>query len=183
MAPYANRAQTYLILPSVPAALMSAAVAIVANTLALHAADAIGLATARGGLLQLLASYITAMLRRNPSGTVLAMQIQVAAASSSIQVGFHLGVGLLMGVVYALACEPWALRWPWSCGFVCGLLVWLANALWVLPATGEGIAGASHLTWLGIAWFAAAHLLFFLLLAVLYARLRRSSAGLSQSVT
>jgi len=162
-----------------PAVLMSAAVAIVANTLALHAADAFGLPTARGGLLHLLTSCIAAVLRRNPSGAVLATQVQVAAASSSIQIAFHLGMGLMMGVVYAFVCEPWALRRPWSCGLVCGLFVWLANALWVLPATGEGIAGAAHLTWLGIAWFAAAHLLFFLCLAVLYARLRRSSARLS----
>jgi hypothetical protein len=164
-----------------PAALTSAAVAIAANTLALRASDAFGLETARGGLLRLLTLCITAPLRRTPSGAVLAAQVQEAAASSGIKTIFHLGVGLLMGVVYALACEPWALRRPWTCGFICGLLVWLVNALWVLPAAGEGIAGAVHLTWLGTVWFAAAHWLFFLALAVLYARLRRSPPACSTS--
>ncbi len=160
-----------------PAVFTSAAVAIVANTLALGSAAALWLATARGGLLRLLTLCITAALRQAPSGAVLAAQVQEAAASCGFKTTFHLGVGLLMGVVYALACEPWALRRPWICGFVCGLLVWLVNALWVLPATGEGIAGAAHLTWVGIAWFAAAHWLFFLGLAVLYARLRRFKPG------
>jgi hypothetical protein len=36
----------------------------------------------------------------------------------------------------------------------------------------EGFAGSRHLTLAGMVWFAAAHTLFFVVLAVLYARLR-----------
>jgi len=157
-----------------PAALTSSAIAIVANTLALRAADLIGLATARGGLLRLLTQGVAAALRPAPSGVVLAAQVRAAAAVGGVQTAFHLGVGLLMGGAYAFACEPWALRRPCSSGIVCGVLIWLANAFWVLPVTGEGVAGAAHLTGFGITWFAAAHFLFFVGLAVLYARLRRT---------
>jgi hypothetical protein len=51
--------------------------------------------------------------------------------------------------------------------------VWLANVLIVLPAIGEELAGSRRLTLAGMAWFAAAHTLFFVAQAILYARLRR----------
>jgi hypothetical protein len=51
--------------------------------------------------------------------------------------------------------------------------VWLANALIVLPAIGEGLAGSRRLTLAGMAWFAAAHTLFFVAQAILYARLQQ----------
>jgi hypothetical protein len=47
------------------------------------------------------------------------------------------------------------------------------NAFAVLPATGEGIAGIAHLTLAGIVWYAVAHGLFFMILALLYGALRR----------
>jgi hypothetical protein len=48
--------------------------------------------------------------------------------------------------------------------------VWLLNAAVVLPLTGEGLAGSVHLSLAGMTWFAAAHTVFFVLLAVLYQR-------------
>jgi hypothetical protein len=51
--------------------------------------------------------------------------------------------------------------------------VWLLNAFAVLPATGEGIAGIAHLTPAGIVWYAVAHSLFFMPLALFYGALRR----------
>jgi hypothetical protein len=46
----------------------------------------------------------------------------------------------------------------------------------VLPLTGEGFAGSTHLTFAGMLWFAAAHTLFFVALGWLYARLRAAPA-------
>src|SRR5262245_31099174 len=64
--------------------------------------------------------------------------------------GFHIVVGLLMA-----------------------LLAWLANALIVLPWIGEGIARSLYLSADGMIYFAAAHTVFFVLLALLYARFSR----------
>jgi len=47
----------------------------------------------------------------------------------------------------------------------------------VLPAIGEGLAGTRRLTLAGMVWFAAAHTLFFVVFAVLYARWRRRPAS------
>jgi hypothetical protein len=54
----------------------------------------------------------------------------------------------------------------------------LANAAVVLPAIGEGFR---HLGLAGMAWFAAAHTLFFVVLAVLYARWRRRPGSRERS--
>jgi hypothetical protein len=51
------------------------------------------------------------------------------------------------------------------------------NALIVLPATGEGFAGSANLTLAGIAWFAAAHCIFFMMLAYGFAFLYRTRDG------
>jgi hypothetical protein len=78
-----------------------------------------------------------------------------------------------MALFYALVLEP-VLRGPsWLRGLICAVAVWLANAAVVLPATSEGFAGSRHLTLAGMVWFGAAHTLFFVVLAVLYARFAR----------
>jgi hypothetical protein len=140
---------------SAGAAIVAGGGAIVINTLALKAADLVPLATARGGLLRLVR-----MVVRLPS-------------TGEFQMIFHLVVGLLMALFYAWLLEPRLRGAPAIKGLIYALGVWLANALVVLPLTGEGIAGAAHLTLTGMIWFAAAHTLFFVLLAVWYARLRR----------
>jgi hypothetical protein len=153
-------------MPRAAAALLAGAVAIVVNTAALAAAALVPLETARGGLLRLLVMLT--------GGAV------PVPAGSAFQTGFHIAVGLAMALVYAYALEPY-LRGPgWVRGLVYAAAAWLANALVVLPATGEGFAGGRHLTLAGMAWFAAAHTLFFVLLAILYARLRRDGAGRSR---
>jgi hypothetical protein len=50
---------------------------------------------------------------------------------------------------------------------------WLLNAVIVLPLIGEGFAGARHLDAAGMVGFAAAHTVFFVLLAVLYGQMWR----------
>ena len=139
-------------------ALLAGAVAIALNTAALAAADLVPLATAHGGLLRFLVLL---------SGGALPVP-----AGSAFQAGFHVLVGLAMALLYGLALEP-VLRGPsWLRGLIYAAAVWLANAVIVLPATGEGFAGSRHLTLAGMVWFAAAHTLFFVVLAILYARLQ-----------
>jgi hypothetical protein len=147
------------------AALLAGAVAIALNIAALAAADLVPLATAHGGLLRLLMML---------SGDALPIP-----AGSASQAGFHIIVGLVMALFYALVLEP-VLRGPsWRRGLIYAIAVWLINAAVVLPATGEGFAGSRHLTLAGVVWFAAAHTLFFVVLAVLYERLRGGHRAMS----
>ena len=53
-------------------------------------------------------------------------------------------------------------------GLPCAAVLWLLNAVVVLPLGGEGFAGACHLALRGSVGFATARTLFFVLLAVLY---------------
>jgi hypothetical protein len=147
------------------AALVAGAVAIALNTAALAAADRIPLATAHGGLLRLLAML---------TGDAVALP-----ASAAFGTAFHVAVGLAMAVVYAFVVERVLTGPGWRRGIVFAAAVWLANALVVLPATGEGLAGSRHLAAAGMAWFAAAHTLFFVTLAVLYERLRPGGSGVA----
>jgi len=150
-------------MPRTLSALLAGAVAIALNTAALAAADLVPLATAHGGLLRLL--------------VVLSGDALPIPAGSAFQAGFHIVVGLAMALFYAMVLEP-VLRGPsWLRGLTYAVAVWLANAAVVLPATGEGFAGSRHLTLAGMVWFAAAHTLFFVVLAVLYARLRSGHAS------
>jgi hypothetical protein len=67
-----------------------------------------------------------------------------APATRTFQVGFHILVGLMMALFYAFVLEP---AMPWSTtvkGLVYLAVVWLVNALIVLPATGEGFAGSAN---------------------------------------
>jgi hypothetical protein len=140
-------------MPRALAALLAGAVAIVLNTAALAAANLVPLATAHGGLLRFLVILTGGAIRIPPGG--------------AFQTGFHIAVGLAMALFYAFALEP-VLRGPsWLRGLLYAVAVWLANALIVLPTTGDGIAGSRRLTVAGMAWFAAAHTLFFVTQAVL----------------
>lgn len=149
--------------PRLLAALLAGAVAIALNTAALAAADLVPLATAHGGLLRLL-SNITGIAP--PRGALF-------------QAAFHIAVGVAMTVFYAFAVEPPLQGPPWVKGCIYGVAAWLANAVIVLPLIGEGFAGSRNLTVLGIVWFAAAHMLFFVLPAVLYSRLRNACTSIS----
>jgi hypothetical protein len=132
--------------------------AILLNTLVLAAADLVPLSTAHGGLLRLLVT-LTGGILRLPTG-------------ASFQTGFHVTIGLAMAQFYAFGLEPWMRGPSWRRGFSYGVAVWLVNAFVVLPIIGEGVAGSRSLTLVGIIWFAGAHMLFFVVQAILFARLR-----------
>ena len=83
-----------------------------------------------------------------------------------------------MAMIYAFAVEPILPGRAWMKGAIYALILWVLNAAIVLPATGEGFAGAAHLTLAGTVWFAAAHTLFFILLAILFAFLDGKSRRL-----
>ena len=147
----------------VAAALIAGTIAIVSNILALDAARLVPLDTGNGGLLRFLA-MLTGGAFPAPAGAVF-------------QTAFHIVIGLAMALLYAFVLEPWMRVPSWLRGVLFATAVWLMNALIVLPAIGEGIAGSRDLTLAGIVWFAGAHTLFFLVLAILFARLRSARAA------
>ncbi len=153
------------------AALTAGGTAIVLNSLALKAADFVPLATAKGGLLRLIRPWFAPVLRSTGIARAWTTAGAPPVASPLFQLGFHLAVGLLMALFYAYLLEPRLNGGPWRKGVVYAAAVWLLNAAVVLPLTGEGFAGSAHLTTAGMIWFAAAHTLFFVLLAVMYAAL------------
>jgi hypothetical protein len=155
------------------ASLTAGTLAIFANTLMLKLADLIALPTAHGGLLRLISPWSTQLLG---SLGLIDVWRQVGGPSSTspvFQTGFHLVVGIAMAVFYAFIVEPLDEARPIVLALAFGAVVWIANALVVLPLTGEGFAGAAHLTFAGMAWFAAAHMLFFVAVALLYKALRK----------
>lgn len=154
------------------AALFAGAIAIGANTALLLGADAIGLTTARGGLLRLLRDIAGALAPRLNLAGAWNDVLAPATSGQGFQIGFHLVVGLLMAIFYAFALEPILPGRPLVKGLIYALMVWLLNAFAVLPLTGEGIAGSNHLGAAGMVGFALAHTVFFVVLVVLYARLR-----------
>lgn len=155
------------------AGLLAGGIAIIANTLALQAADAISLATAHGGLLRFIRPWFAPPLQILGISRLWTATGGPAVNTPAFQAGFHVAVGLAMALVYAVAIEPILPGRAWMKGLIYAAVVWILNAVIVLPAIGEGFAGSASLTTAGILWYAAAHTLFFLLLAVLYARLRR----------
>ncbi|GLQ49892.1 hypothetical protein ACFFJT_00850 [Dyella flava] len=149
-------------------ALIAGLIAISLNTGALKLADCFSIATAHGGLLRLLTSWFGLLMQR--SGGSLQKPWHLLA-DPYFQVGFHFFIGMLMALGYAFAIEPWWRAKAWVKGLWYALVVWLLNAVVVLPLTGEGFAGTAHLGFIGVAWFAAAHTLYFLALALIFQRL------------
>jgi hypothetical protein len=142
------------------ASLIAGGIAIVLNTLALQAADLVHLETAHGGLLHLIRPVLSL--------------VAPVPSSAGFQIAFHVVVGILMALFYAYLLEPRLPGDAWMKGLICAIAVWLANATVVLPATDQGFAGAAHLTFRGMIWFAGAHTLFFILLACIYERILRN---------
>jgi len=71
----------------------------------------------------------------------------------------------MMSIFYAFVLEP---LMPWRAtvkGLAYAIGLWLINAIIILPLTGEGFAGMANLSVAGILWFAAAHTLFYMMLA------------------
>jgi hypothetical protein len=147
------------VIPRAHAALLAGAVAIALNMAALAAAKFVSLDTGSGGLLKFLVILVGGVVRVPPSG--------------AFQAAFHISVGLAMALFYAFALEPLLPGPSWLRGLLYAVAVWLANASIVLPVIGEGFAGDRRLTPAGMVWFVAAHTLFFVSQAILYARLRQ----------
>jgi len=156
-------------------ALISGGVAIALNTLALKAADLVPLATAKGGLLRLLSSWFSGSLEAMGVASAWSRAGAPAPDRPLFQTGFHLFAGMMKALFYSFVAEPMLPAGDIRKGAICTIAMWLLNAVVVLPATGEGFAGRAHLTLAGIVWFAAAHSLFFMVLAVLYGVGRRRS--------
>lgn len=145
------------------AALAAGGIAIVLNTIALQTADLLPLETARGGLLRLIRP-------------VLSIAVDVPS-TRAFQTLFHLFVGILMALFYAYVLESRLPGRPLVKGILYAAATWALNALVILPATGEGFAGSRHLSLAGMTWFAAAHTIFFVALALLYTRLKSAVPG------
>ena len=159
-------------------ALVAGSLAISLNTMVLKAADLIHLPTAHGGLLRLLSYCFSKPLRQSGIASIWWAVNAPAPATQTFQIGFHILVGLMLALFYAFLLEP-AMTWSTTVkGLVYLAVVWLVNALIVLPATGEGFAGSANLTLAGIAWFAAAHSIFFMILAYGFAFLYKTRDGL-----
>lgn len=154
-------------------ALLAGAIAIAINTALLTAADLIPLVTARGGLLKLLTIYVGPVFSKLGMGAGWAGLGLPAPGSTPFQLGFHVVVGLTMALLYGIALEPLLPGKPWWKGLLYAAAVWVSNAFVILPWLGEGIAGSRNLGLPGMAYFAAAHTVFFVLLAVLFARFDR----------
>jgi hypothetical protein len=139
-------------------AVAASAIAIAVNTALLSAADHFHLVTARGGLLSLLLQIARGYITVSPN-----YQTYV------FQQAFHVAVGIVMGIAYAFlfASLPGS---AWRRGATCGALVWLVNACIVLPMIHQGFAGYRVINVGGMVYFAGAHMVFFLLCAVLFER-------------
>ncbi|OAJ63781.1 hypothetical protein A6V36_17355 [Paraburkholderia ginsengiterrae] len=139
-------------------AFAASAIAIAVNTALLSVADFFHLVTARGGLLSLLLREARRYVSVSP-----------VYQTYGFQQAFHVAVGIVMGIVYAILFAR--LRGSaWKKGVTYGVLIWLVNACIVLPAIHQGVAGYRVLSVGGMLYFACAHMVFFLLCAVLYER-------------
>ncbi len=157
-------------------ALLAGGIAIAVNSALLAGADAVGIKTAHGGLLRLLQD-VASGLARPLRMSAWRPTVRLATSGASFQFGFHVFVGLLMAIAYAFVVEPLLPGRPRVQGLVFAGLAWLLNAVVVLPLIGGGLAGSRHLGAAGMIGFAVAHTVYFVLLAVLYARARATRSG------
>lgn len=156
-------------------AFAAGSIAIAINTSLLQMADWIPLQTAHGGLLKLIIQLLGGQLNGSALvGFWLGAGLP-SPDSATFKIGFHVLVGLLMAEFYAFVLEPILVGNTWRKSLIFALIVWLANAFILLPLTGEGIAGSRHLSLAGMGYFAVAHTLFFVLLALIYEQLKTLS--------
>lgn len=152
---------------------MAGALAVTVNTLMLYGASRVGLQTGHGGMLKLVDSWLASVLDQTGVARAWVSKRLLAPRSPGFKIGFHVLVGMLMAAGYA-ATESYVHFRAWLKGLTYAVVVYLANALVVLPLLGDGIAGIRSLSNVGLIYFAFAHTTFFLLLALCYARWRRS---------
>lgn len=153
--------------------LAAGATAIAINSFILFAADWIPLVTAHGGLLKLIKPFVAGPLQTSGVAFLWRTLNLPAPQTMVFKIGFHVAVGLAMAVAYGFVFEP-VLRGPaWLKGLLYAAFAWIMNAFIVLPSIGEGVAGSRDLSFAGMAYFAFAHTVFFVLLAILYAQFRK----------
>jgi hypothetical protein len=153
-------------------ALLSGALATAVNMTILATLGAARIRTTHGGLLRLLALGVIRVAHSAGINPTYPTEPQLLFAAAWFQEGFHIVTGLLMAVVYVFCLEPRCGPSPLLRGVLYGSTIWLLNALIVLPAIGEGIAGQYHLSAAGIGGFAVAHMSYFLTLSLLTSSLR-----------
>ena len=155
---------------------LAGSIAIAANSAVLAAAEWIPLETAHGGLLKLLTNSLDGTFTDAGIIRIWGAWGLPGVTTQEFKFGFHFLVGIAMAAFYAVALETGYDAPAWLKGGLYALVIWLANAFVVLPWIGEGVAGSRSLGVMGIFYFAAAHTLFFILMAVLYERLQRGSS-------
>jgi hypothetical protein len=137
-------------------ALKAGTIAIGINTMLLALADRMGIHTAHGGLLRLLVIAVHGS--------------SYHPWSPAVGYGFHIIVGLFMALAYAAIVEP-ALPGPaWVRGLFYGAAVYGTHLLVTLH---EGIVTHHVATPTGLAWSAGAHLVYFIVLAILFPAFNR----------
>lgn len=157
--------------PSIRYVVLAGLIAIMINTALLQVADLIPLQTAHGGLLKLLQLLVSDMVRASGLTNIWLSAGFPAADTAVFKLGFHILIGLLMAVIYAVMLEPLLTGSAIKKGLLYALLVWLVNAMIILPWIGEGFAGNLHLSLAGMLYFFVAHTIFFVALSLLYALL------------
>ena len=146
------------------AAMLAGLIAILVNTAMLQLGHVLGIDTGDGGLLKFMAIKLGFAPIPWQQGILTLLPIKIWMTA------FHVLTGMGMAVFYVGAIVPLLHR---RCSAtMMGLLyagaLWLVNAFWILPVLGMGAAGVQRLTGAGIAYYALAHTVFFMLLAWLY---------------
>lgn len=147
-------------------ALVVGAIALVVNFSLLGLADRLGIVTARGGFQSLVKLWIGPALHLSSVAKLWSDLPLPEPSSALFQNAFKVAVGLGFALIY-VAIKRHLPGTAIVKGLAYALIVWLINAAVVLPALGQGFAGANTLTATGIIAFAIAHTSFFVVLAVL----------------
>ncbi|GAB6077539.1 hypothetical protein [Hydrogenobaculum acidophilum] len=83
------------------------------------------------------------------------------------KLGFHYITGVIMAIIYVYIVDPMLKSLSVIARALSyALVIWLINALIVLPGLGYGIAGINKLPMIGIIYFAFCHVSFFLTTAI-----------------
>lgn len=147
-------------------ALIAGAVALVVNFFLLGLADRLNIVTARGGFQRLVKIWAGPILESTGIDRMWSALRLPKPSSKLFQTSFKVGVGLVMALIYVVI-EPYLPGASIVKGLIYALIIWLINAGVVLPALGEGFAGARSLTAAGMIAFAIAHTAFFIVLSLL----------------
>jgi hypothetical protein len=154
-------------------AIISGVIAISANIVMLLVGHAVHIKTGHGGLLKALA--IAFDFYPIPWDA----KVLLLLSPLSWKYIFHFFVGIIMAIIYAYMVDP-ALGERITViakGAAYAATVWIVNAAVILPFLGEGFAGYRVLPLSGMIYFAMAHTLFFILLAVIYSKIYLRGSG------